>query len=69
MKEYRHTITFVTEIDEEHMSENFGYIWDAMPGRDRLCFIRNSTKSIVNDFLYKANENGSWAIVRLADNG
>ena len=66
-KKYRHTVTFVTEIDEAYMSGFTLMNWLAMPERDRANLIKDSTKSILKDLITKANDRGSWAILKVVE--
>ena len=67
MTQYRHTITFVTEIDESKMNPFTLMNWIATPERQRARLMKDSAKSMMKDLLVKANENGSWAIMKVIE--
>lgn len=67
MKKYRHTITFVTEIDESKMSPFTLMNWRSIPERERTQYLKDSAKDLMKDLLIKANENGSWAIMKVIE--
>ena len=69
MKKYRHTITFVTEIDESKMNPFTLMNWMATPEQERVKNMKESAKNLMKHLLVEANENGSWAIMKVADNG
>jgi hypothetical protein len=64
---YRHTITFVTEIDESHMSGFTLMNWLSMPERERANMIKETTQGIISRQLSIINKNGSWAILKVAE--
>ena len=69
MKKYRHAVTFVTEIDESQMNDIMLMSWHTLSDKARYNLIKDANKSMIQDMLKKVNVNGSWAILRMADNG
>jgi hypothetical protein len=64
---YRHTITFVTEIDTSHMSGFTLMNWLSMTERDRANMIKETTRGVIERQLSIVNDNGSWAILKVAE--
>lgn len=67
MKQYRHTITLVTEFDKDYMPPHLSKIFDAMSDKEKIRFLKDAAKSMMKELLVKANERGSWAIVKVAE--
>jgi hypothetical protein len=67
MKQYRHTITLVTEFDKDYMPPHLIKIFDAMSDKDKIRFLKESAKDMMKDLLVKANDRGTWAILKVAE--
>ena len=66
---YRHTITFVTEINEDNMSDFMLTNWRNHSEKARYNLIKDCNREMIKDMLREANKNGSWAILKVVDNG
>lgn len=69
MTQYRHTVTFVTEINEKNMSGFTLMNWLGQSERARYNIVKDSNLLMLKDMIREANKNGSWAIVKVVDNG
>lgn len=69
MTQYRHTVTFVTEINEENMSGFTLMSWLGQSEKARYQIIKETNLEMIKKMLRQVNENGSWAIVKMVDNG
>lgn len=66
---YRHTITFVTEINEDNMSDFMLTNWRGYSEKAKYNIIKDCNQRMIKDMLREANKNGSWAILKVVDNG
>jgi hypothetical protein len=68
MKQIKHSLQFITEVDETHPTAKALL---ALPEQTQIFFLEGMLKDLISpaikSTLDKANEGGSWAILKVAE--